>query len=622
MAHNEWSYDTAQPPLVYNAKVGGKKERIVSVGTMEGVWFAYDAANGHPSYQRVEVMARTEHPTLKPGKAVSVFPASIGGINYSPASYDSNTNYIFNGAAETAALETQAELTPTQKKRKFTLGDVFLGLANGNFGSVLPGWHDHGSISAIDVNTGRRIWKFTTPEPERGGVTTTDSGLGFAGGGDGVLRAFDLKTGKVLWTFQTGHQIAAGPSVYSIDGKEYLAITVGGTPTSSNGGISSELQVFALGGSGTQSPPPPLPRVLQSVERPAAVRHAQVVQRAVAQGLGSIPTQGGLVVKLWEASSSNVARVGGRVLLNGAPVAGATVSMDRYRIPRATAKDGSFQTDVDITIPQRRVVRVVGAAHATVHGHALRAGQRSALLRASGGFSIGYRPQGLRAQVQKDGSVLVTGRLQGASGQAPPTVHLLTYQLGGTITNASGNPVQGAVVITRTQDRDFWTHSSASDASGHYTSFFAASDETSADPVILAVGVASGGISYGGTLGTNTPFKRLESATLNIKLGNGTAYTIQPPTAQVGAVYSGLVVGVTTGGKVVKPLAERWPDANGSFSMRLPASVRGKTLHFWENLRQSFSRFPARPGGAIDLATWPSLLGDAVPAGLATLPVR
>ena len=623
MAHNEWSYDTAQPPLVYNAKVGGKKERIVSVGTMEGVWFAYDATNGRPIYQRVKVIDRTEHPTLKPGKAVSVFPSSIGGINYSPASYDANTNYIFNGAAETAALETQAQLTPTQKKRKFTLGDVFLGLANGNFGSVLPGWHDHGSISAIDVNTGRRIWKFTTPEPERGGVTTTDSGLGFAGGGDGVLRAFDLKTGKVLWTFQTGHQIAAGPSVYSIGGKEYLAITVGGTPTSSNGGISSELQVFALGGSGTQSPPPPL-RVLQSVKvkRPATTQHRHDVRRAAAQGFGSIPTQGGLVVKLWEANSSNVARVSGRVLLNGAPVAGAAVAMDRYTVPQATAKDGTFHTDVDITIPQRRLVRVVGAAHATVHGHPLSAGQRSALLRASGGFSVGYQPRGLRAQVQKDGSVLVSGRLQGASGQAPPTVHLLTYQLGGTITNASGNPVQGAVVITRTQDRDFWTHSSASDASGHYTSFFAASDETSADPVILAVGVASGGISYGGTLGTNASFKRLQSATMNIKLGNGAAYTIQPPTAQVGAVYSGLVVGVTVGGNVVKPLAERWPDANGSFSMRLPASVRGKTLHFWENLRQSFSRFPARPGGAIDLATWPSQLGDAVPAGLATLPVR
>ena len=88
---------------------------------------------------------------------------------------------------------------------------MFLGLANGNFGSVLPGWKDYGSISAIDVDTGKRVWKFDTPEPERGGVTTTDGGVGFAGGGDGVLRAFDAKTGKVLWTFQTGAPDRGGP---------------------------------------------------------------------------------------------------------------------------------------------------------------------------------------------------------------------------------------------------------------------------------------------------------------------------------------------------------------------------------------------------------------------------
>jgi len=195
----------------------------------------------------------------------------------------------------------------------------------------------------------------------------------------------------------------------------------------------------------------------------------------------------------------------------------------------------------------------------------------------------------------------------------------LTYQLGGTITDAAGKPVQGAVVITRTQDRDFWTHSSASDANGHYTSFFAASDETAADPVQLAVGVAQGSVSYGGTLGVNVNFKRLRSATMNIHLGSGTSYTVVPPNSRVGAVYSGLVVGVVSGGKVVKPLAERWPTANGAFSMKLPASARGKTVRFWENLRQSFSSFPARPGGAIDLSSWPTALGNAVPVGIATL---
>src|SRR5689334_8788803 len=96
MAHNEWSYDTAQPPLVYTAKVGGKKRRIVSVATMEGVWFAYDAATGQPIYQRIKVIDRTEHPALQPGKQVVVYPSSLGGLNYSPASFDPSTNYVFN----------------------------------------------------------------------------------------------------------------------------------------------------------------------------------------------------------------------------------------------------------------------------------------------------------------------------------------------------------------------------------------------------------------------------------------------------------------------------------------------------------------------------------------------
>jgi hypothetical protein len=619
MAHNEWSYDTAQPPLVYTAKVGGHTQRVVSVATMEGVWFAYNAATGRPIYQRIKVIDRTEHPTLSPGKPVTVFPSSLGGLNYSPASFDPHTNYLFNAAAETAAIDVQTRLTPTEKKRKFTLGDVFLGLQNGNFGTQLPGWHDHGSISAIDVNSGRLVWKFTTPQPERGGVTTTDSGVGFAGGGDGVLRAFDLKTGRVLWTFQTGHQIASGPSLYSIDGKEYLAITVGGTPTSSNGGTASELQVFALGGSSNQSPAPPLPRRLQMEQKPAAPRHVQQPRRVAASGSASIATQGGLVVRLWQANSSNVARVSGHVLLNGAPVKGVTVSMDGYRIPQPTGADGTFSTDVDITVPGRRVLRPVGVGSASVHGHPLSAGQKSALLGASGGFTVGYRVAGLHAAKQGDGSILVTGRLVGADAQPPPLVHLLTYQLGGTITDANGKPVAGAVVITRTLDRDFWTRSSATDANGHYTSFFAASDESGADPVTFSVGVALGGISYGGVTGVNVQFKRLQSATMNIRLGSGSTYTVLTPTSHVGAAYEGLVVGVVSGGRVVKPLAERWTDARGAFSMRLPASMRGKTVRFWENGRQFFSTFVAKPGGAVDLGSWPTQLGDSVPVGVASL---
>jgi PQQ-dependent dehydrogenase (methanol/ethanol family) len=629
MAHNEWSYDTAQPPLVYTGSVGGHRQRVVSVATMEGVWFAYDAATGRPIYQRVKVIERTEHPALQPGKPVTVFPSSLGGVNYSPASYDPHTNYVFNAAAETAAVETQAKLTPTQKRRKRLLGDVFLGLENSTFGVLLPGWHDHGSISAIDIRTGKRVWKFRTPEPERGGVTTTESGLGFAGGGDGVLRAFDLKTGTVLWTFQTGHQIAAGPSLYSVDGKEYLAITSGGTPTSSGGGVASELQVFALGASQKESPPPDLPAFRSaSSATPAVVvtaapppAHARDVLAAHAAKGGRIATQAAIVVRPWDANSSNVQTMFGRLLLHGAPVAHARISVDGYVVRRATTPDGQFRYDADNTVARKHQVRVAGLGSATVKGRRLTADERSALTAASGSFSVGYAIDGLHVRPVKDGTTIVTGRVHDTAGNAPPTVALQTYQLTGTITDTAGKPVQNAVVITRTQDRDFWTFSSATDANGHYTSFFGASDETDADPVSLSVGVALGGTSYGGTLGTTVSFDRLRSASMNIQLGPGAKYTISKPSSYAGAIYQGLVVGVSGPGGVIKPVFGRWPDATGNFTIVLPRSARGKTIRFWENQRQTFSPVNARPGGPIDLQAWPTQLGPAAPAGLAGMAI-
>ena len=425
MAHNEWSYDTAQPPLVYNAKVGGKKRRVVSVATMEGVWFCYDAATGKPIYQRVKVIDRTEHPPLQPGKPVVVYPGSIGGLNFSPAAYDPKTNYIFNAAAETAGILIQRKLTPTQKKRKRLQGDIFLGLVNGDFGSYLPGWHDHGSISAINVNTGKRVWKFLTPEPERGGVSITASGIGFAGGGDGNLRAFDLSNGNVLWKFQTGRQIAAGPAIYSVDGKEYIAITVGGTPTSSNGGVAPGVQVFAIGGSHDQSPPPnnlPPFRSLQSrnaqgdasktlvftPSKAAAPTRAVRQKRAstlTALGRARITTGRPLVVRPWNPNSSNWQFVFGKVFLGRSPVAHAQLRVDRFTLPALTGAQGGFTYPADITEPGRHEVRVVGLSRATVNGRKLTSAQKAAVSAAHGAFNVGYRFSNLHAKVQSNGTV-------------------------------------------------------------------------------------------------------------------------------------------------------------------------------------------------------------------------
>jgi alcohol dehydrogenase (cytochrome c) len=257
IAGDEWGYSTSQPVLVYDVTIGGKKRRVVSVGTKEGTWFMYDARTGAPIYTRVRLLNHIEHPTLRAGHAVVVYPSSLGGLNYSPSSFDPGTGYVINSQAETASVLIQKKNVAAANKYK-GLGDVDNGLKNSSFGQTPHGWRDYGSVSAVDAARGTVAWKFITPEPGRGGVTTTASGLGLAGGGDGALRAFDTKTGNVLWTFQTGYQLAAGPSIYAIKGKEYIAVTVGGTPTSSFGGTASRLDVFTLNGDTRQSIAPPL----------------------------------------------------------------------------------------------------------------------------------------------------------------------------------------------------------------------------------------------------------------------------------------------------------------------------------------------------------------------------
>ena len=633
MAHNEWAYDTAQPPLVYNARVGGKRRRIVSVATMEGVWFAYDARTGTPIYQRVKVLDRVEHPSLKPGQPVAVFPAAIGGLNYSPASYDPATNYIINAAAETAGVMIQKKLTPTQKQRKL-VGDIFLGLANGEFGTLLPGWRNHGSISAIDVNTGRRVWKFRTPEPERGGVTTTASGLGFAGGGDGLLRGFDTRTGKVLWTFQTGFQIAAGPSVYSVGGKQYIAITVGGTPTSSNGGTATRIQVFALDGSKQQSPPPtnlpalrqtagvttPPPTLMGSPLSTATPAHAAAPAVTTAAAGATIQVGARPFVRRWQATGSNEQIVVGRLLLRGAPVRGARIRIDRYQLLSLTDSAGRFRYRADVTTPKRHVVTVVGASRATVRGRRLSSAERNAVLSARGGINVAYRLTEVRAKRLANGNVLVTGRATLARGTAPPPAVLFTYMLSGKITDSAGRPVQNAVVVTRTLDRDFWTFSEPSDAQGNYSSFYTASDEEGADPVPLQVQVTLGDTSYAFPGGRNVSFKRLRSATLDIKIPTGGGQmTSSDVGSYVGGVYDALLIGVASGGRTVQPVSATWPDSKGRFRLVLPASARGKAVSFWMDRGPVFSRAPAGPGRAVTPSLYPAAPGPQAPQGLRRL---
>jgi quinoprotein glucose dehydrogenase len=112
----------------------------------------------------------------------------------------------------------------------------------------IPPW---GLLNCMDMNTGKILWRVPLGEyaaltsrgvpptgtENFGGPTVTAGGLVFCSGTiDGMIRAFDKDTGALLWSAKLPWTGSAPPSVYEVNGREFVVISATGggkieTPT-------------------------------------------------------------------------------------------------------------------------------------------------------------------------------------------------------------------------------------------------------------------------------------------------------------------------------------------------------------------------------------------------------
>ena len=236
--HDVWDYDGVNELVFADLPFDGKKVPVVMQANRNGFFYVLDRANGKllSAQKFVEgtnwassIDLKTGMPVEAPGnvkrpgmkrKASDICPQALGGKNWMPMSYSEQTGLVY---IPTMNMCMDLEGIQADYKR----GTFFLGV-NFNLDKVGPGGH-LGGVKAWDPVKQKEVWFNKDDLPYSGGMLTTKGNLAFHGDIRGWFKALDAKTGKVLWKFNAGSGISAAPMTYTLDGKQYIAVTSGRT---------------------------------------------------------------------------------------------------------------------------------------------------------------------------------------------------------------------------------------------------------------------------------------------------------------------------------------------------------------------------------------------------------
>src|SRR5213592_4460983 len=187
-----------------------------------------------------------------------VVPGTLGGANWSGASFDRASGYLFINANElgaVGAMEPQSAEGPVRYRRGSKEGEYARFWDDHQWPCQKPPW---GTLNAVNANTGEIVWKVplgvvdelkaATGTPNLGGTIVTDGGVVFIGATiDSRFRAFDSRTGEQLWAGDLEASAHATPVTYlgKKSGKQFVVIAAGGGGYF-RGKVSDALAAFML----------------------------------------------------------------------------------------------------------------------------------------------------------------------------------------------------------------------------------------------------------------------------------------------------------------------------------------------------------------------------------------
>jgi len=233
--HDTHDWDATEDMVLVDRRYKGQNRKLLLHGDRNGVFYVLDRTTGQflsgtPFVRATWLKGFDEkgRPMILPESEASpqgvyVYPALGGGSNFQAPSYSPQTGWMYlhyhDGGGQYVSGPQDFE-----EGRQYQ--------ARGGRGPAAPpagAAPDTQGIMAIDPETGKVQWKFELVQNSlTAGVLATGGGVVFAASAEGNLIALDAKTGKALWHFGAGAAIPAAPMSYSVDGRQYVAVSSAG----------------------------------------------------------------------------------------------------------------------------------------------------------------------------------------------------------------------------------------------------------------------------------------------------------------------------------------------------------------------------------------------------------
>ena len=229
---DNFDMDHQDNPILADVAVGGVTRKMVYTLGKPGVLWAFDRETGKHVWNRQLVTDQNLYKHIDPvtgaitmneeiipkevGASQLVCPGMRGGKLFQTHAFSPRTQAIYSPVSNEC---TTFEVVPLKVNASGVQYDRIAHM-DGSAGKV-------GRLAAVSASTGKVLWTYDQ-RAAIGSVLTTGGGLVFAGDFYRYFRAFDAETGKVLWEVPLSGPVTAYPISYAVDGKQYVAVAVGG----------------------------------------------------------------------------------------------------------------------------------------------------------------------------------------------------------------------------------------------------------------------------------------------------------------------------------------------------------------------------------------------------------